>query len=137
AMRMVKKTYVAELEGDYLETTVDKKGHINLPLSPDWLDRPRQKVDREKGKEAVTDYEFISVSTGRSRVIFHPHTGRTHQLRVHAASEQGLGMPIVGDRLYGKNGGRHSDRLHLHAHKIEFIFPIDKCHYSFESPVSF
>ncbi|MDE6548596.1 MAG: RluA family pseudouridine synthase, partial [Muribaculaceae bacterium] len=64
-------------------------------------------------------------------------TGRTHQLRVHAASEMGLGMPIVGDRLYGMHTANATDRLLLHAHKIEFIFPIDGRHYSFESPIPF
>ncbi len=137
ARRNVQKTYVAELEGDF--TILDKPGHgrIELPLAPDWLDRPRQRVDLDRGKEAVTDFRFTTVAGGRSRVIFHPRTGRTHQLRVHAASEQGLGMPIAGDRLYGKNGGYGSRRLLLHAHRLEFIFPIDRSPYTFESPVPF
>ncbi|MDE6036871.1 MAG: RNA pseudouridine synthase, partial [Duncaniella sp.] len=93
ALRKVNKTYVADLEGDYQSLSRPVSGCIDLPLSPDWLDRPRQRVDADSGKDAVTDYEFISASDGRSRVIFHPHTGRTHQLRVHAASLSGLGMP--------------------------------------------
>ncbi|MDE5814152.1 MAG: RluA family pseudouridine synthase, partial [Muribaculaceae bacterium] len=137
AMRKVKKTYIAVLEGDYESMGIPRSGRIELSLSPDWLDRPRQRVDMKEGKEAVTDYEFIEVNEGRSRVMFHPRTGRTHQLRVHAASEMGLGMPIVGDRLYGMNTGKESDRLHLHAHKIEFTFPIDRQYYSFESHVPF
>ncbi|MDE6561779.1 MAG: RNA pseudouridine synthase [Muribaculaceae bacterium] len=137
AMRQIKKTYIAVLEGDYESKGIAHSGRIELPLSPDWLDRPRQRVDLEKGKSASTDYEFIEVHEGRSRVIFHPHTGRTHQLRVHAASEMGLGMPIVGDRLYGISAGMESDRLLLHAHKIEFTFPIDRQNYTFESPVPF
>ena len=68
---------------------------------------------------------------------FRPYTGRTHQLRVHAASEKGLGMPIVGDRLYGSRVGLDSKRLLLHAEKIEFIFPVDGNHYIFESPAPF
>ena len=137
AMRKVKKTYVAVLEGDYKLKGLPQKGNIALPLSPDWLDRPRQRVDMEEGKEAVTDYEFTGVFEGSSRVTFRPLTGRTHQLRVHAASEMGLGMPIVGDRLYGINRGKVTDRLLLHANKMEFTFPIDGRHYSFESPVPF
>ncbi len=137
AMRRVKKTYIAELDGNYESLDIARKGRIELPLSPDYLDRPRQHIDFDEGKEAVTDYEFISASEGRSRIMFHPLTGRTHQLRVHAASELGLRMPIAGDRLYGKNGGTDSPRLLLHAQKIEFTFPIDKQTYCFESPLPF
>lgn len=137
ASRRVRKTYVAELEGDYDASGVPGKGRIELPLSPDWLDRPRQRVDKDCGKDAVTEYEFIGKRAGRSRVIFHPLTGRTHQLRVHAASEMGLGMPIAGDRLYGKNMGDGAERLLLHAHRLEFTFPTDGQYYCFESPVPF
>lgn len=137
ARRKVKKVYVADLEGDYEMTGIPRKGRIELPLSPDWLDRPRQRVDSEDGKEAVTDYEFESSCDGRSRVSFYPLTGRTHQLRIHAASAMGLGMPIVGDRLYGRNVGDSLQRLHLHARKLEFIFPIDGKKYCFESRVPF
>ncbi|MDE7346767.1 MAG: RNA pseudouridine synthase [Muribaculaceae bacterium] len=137
AMRQIKKTYIAVLEGDYKSKDIPRSGRIELPLSPDWLDRPRQRVDMKEGKEAVTAYEFMEAKEGRSRVTFHPLTGRTHQLRVHAASEMGLGMPIIGDRLYGMNVGKAPDRLLLHAHKIEFNFPIDVQNYSFESPVPF
>lgn len=137
ATRKVTKTYVADLEGDYESRALPQKGRIELPLSPDWLDRPRQRVDFEDGKEAVTDYEFVNISEGRSRIIFHPHTGRTHQLRVHSASVMGLGLPIAGDRLYGTKSDSQHRRLHLHAHKIEFTFPIDGKCYSFESPVPF
>ena len=138
ATRQVWKQYVAVLAGDYESLGIPQRGHINLPLSPDWLDRPRQRVDVEGGKDAVTDYEFTGVVEGKSRIIFHPLTGRTHQLRVHAASESGLGMPIVGDRLYGnKNQDAASRRLHLHAEKIEFTFPLDGERYSFETPVPF
>ncbi len=128
----VKKTYIADLEGDYESLGLQPRGRIELPLSPDWLDRPRQRIDVEKGKEAVTDYEFIGVSGERSRIIFYPQTGRTHQLRVHAASSEGLGMPIVGDRLYGKSPCSSVERLHLHAYKIEFEFPIERKFYRFE-----
>lgn len=135
--RQTKKSYVAIVEGDYRTQDLPPAGRISLPLSPDWFDRPRQRVDVETGKKAVTEYEFISVEDGRSRVLLHPLTGRTHQLRVHAASEAGLGMPITGDRLYGKNRSRKTPRLLLHAQKIEFTFPIDKQYYSFEVPEPF
>ncbi|MDE6810834.1 MAG: RNA pseudouridine synthase, partial [Muribaculaceae bacterium] len=137
ATRQVKKTYVAVLEGDYTALDISDRGSISLPLSPDLLDRPRQRIDENRGKESITDYEFSGVSEGRSGIIFHPQTGRTHQLRVHAASEKGLGMPIIGDRLYGSNMAKNSDRLLLHAWKIEFTFPPDGFHYSFEAPVPF
>ncbi len=137
ATRRVKKTYIAELEGDYQSLGLPQHGRIELPLSADWLDRPRQRVDLDKGKEAITEYVFIRTSEGRSRIEFHPLTGRTHQLRVHAASEQGLGMPIAGDRLYGKAAGSSAPRLLLHARRIEFTFPIDRQHYTFEAEVSF
>lgn len=135
ARRKVKKRYVAVLEGDFSAREVPQQGCIELPLSPDWLDRPRQRVDLECGKEAVTEYEFEGVSDGKSKVILYPHTGRTHQLRVHAAA--GLSMPIVGDRLYGRSTGFRSERLHLHANRIEFTFPLDGKDYSFESAVPF
>ncbi|MDE5847510.1 MAG: RluA family pseudouridine synthase [Muribaculaceae bacterium] len=137
AIRKVRKTYVAELEGDFELRGIAREGRIELPLSADWLDRPRQRVDLAEGKEAVTDYEFVGVSEGRSRVVFHPLTGRTHQLRVHSASEVGLGMPIAGDRLYGKHGGHGADRLMLHAYRIEFTFPIDGEHYCLEATLAF
>lgn len=140
AQRKIAKTYIADLDGDYRASGLPGSGRIELPLAPDWLDRPRQRVDGENGKQAITDYEFVDVTEGRSRVIFHPHTGRTHQLRVHAASSQGLGMPIVGDRLYGRDTdatARASLRLLLHAQQISFTFPLDGQSYTFVSPVPF
>ena len=136
ATRQVKKTYVALLEGDYTSKRLPKEGVIHLPLSPDWLDRPRQRVDFDGGKEAVTEYRFIDATDGRSRVMFTPLTGRTHQLRVHAASHMGLGMPIWGDPLYGSRTG-NAGRLHLHAQKLEFTFPLDNKPYCFELPATF
>lgn len=137
ASRRISKTYVAELEGDYRALNIAPQGRIELPLSADWLDRPRQRVDLSNGKPAITDYEFIEVKDGMSRIIFHPVTGRTHQLRVHSASELGLGMPIAGDRLYGLKSDNTPTRLKLHACKIEFTFPIEGKLYCFESPTPF
>ena len=96
------------------------RGRVSLPLAPDYLDRPRQVVDYEEGKPAVTDYEFIGQEGPYYRVLLTPHTGRTHQLRVHCAHQDGLGMPIVGDDLYGF----HSDRLYLHAEYLSFTHPL-------------
>lgn len=137
ATRKVRKTYVALLEGDYRVLDIPASGRIDLPLSPDWLDRPRQRVDAEGGKPAVTDYEFTGIAGGRSRVMFHPLTGRTHQLRVHAASVMGLGMPIAGDPLYGTRQTAGQERLCLHAFRLEFTFPDDGREYRFELPVPF
>ena len=98
-------------------------GIIDLPLSPDYDERPRQKVDRTNGKRAITEYEVVSIlPDGSTEVIFHPVTGRTHQLRVHSAHHLGLGRPIKGDRLYG--GAIDSSHLCLHASKITFTHPV-------------
>lgn len=116
ALREVKKTYRAVLEGVY---TGAKSGTINLPLSADYYNRPRQKVDYESGKDAETHYEIIGSADGHSIVRLSPLTGRTHQLRVHCAHPDGLGIPIAGDDLYG----HHADRLMLHAEEIVFTHP--------------
>ncbi len=110
----VEKTYVALLE--HMPEGKPLKGTISLPLLPDIYDRPRQLVDWENGKEAITEY-WISPSS--IRIILRPHTGRTHQLRVHCAHQEGLGVPIVGDALYG----HRADRLYLHAETLSFIHP--------------
>lgn len=175
ANRSIKKRYVAVLDGAIIkteketkpiaekailiakETVLTKKtakaertgntGRIELPLCLNPLDRPRQMVSSEHGKEAITEYQIISESeriTSESentfnesnrideserninesrkytRIVFYPLTGRTHQLRVHAAHPEGLGCPILGDELYGKK----ADRLYLHAEYIEFRHPI-------------
>ena len=131
ADRSIKKRYTAVLNGVTARTekTVStekttlpfgRAGRINLPLCLNPLDRPRQIVSREHGKEAITEYRIISESEKYTRITFYPLTGRTHQLRVHAAHPEGLGCPILGDELYGKK----ADRLYLHAEYIEFRHPI-------------
>ena len=112
--RTIKKRYIALLDGS-IELT-EKTGRIELPLCPNPFDRPRQMVSKESGKPAITEYQLLS----KPRIAFYPVTGRTHQLRVHAAHPQGLGHPIIGDELYGKK----ADRLYLHAEYIEFRHPI-------------
>lgn len=111
----VQKEYVAVLSADVSEN-IPREGTICLPLSPDFLNRPRQIVDFENGKESVTRYRI----DGR-HVTLWPQTGRTHQLRIHCAYKDGLGVPILGDPLYGN---MPSDRMHLHAHKLTFRHPI-------------
>ena len=96
-------------------------GTISLPLAPDYHDRPRQKVDFKHGKKAVTEYNIIGTGEGWAKVLFRPLTGRTHQLRVHAAHPMGLGSPIKGDRLYGSADS--ACRLCLHASRIKFRHP--------------
>lgn len=114
--RKIKKRYTALLEGELSFA----HGTISLPLCLNPLDRPRQMVDFTHGKEAVTYYETMGYENGKTRVYFYPLTGRTHQLRVHAAHPQGLNHPIVGDELYGWK----SDRLYLHAAELEFLHPV-------------
>lgn len=122
AEREVAKTYRARLAAGTRPFDHARKGTIALPLCLDYYDRPRQMVDREHGKLAVTEYEVLEqLPDGEIDIRFTPKTGRTHQLRVHAAHADGLGRPIKGDRLYGNaNGGR----LWLHAESLRFRHPV-------------
>ncbi len=110
----VKKSYVALLEGIVLT----KSGEIRLPLKLDYDNRPRQMVAAD-GRAAHTLFEVEGYTESRTRIRFYPITGRTHQLRVHAAHSEGLGTPIVGDEIYGKK----AERLMLHAETLEFTHP--------------
>ena len=115
--RLVRKRYVALLEG----IVPKDKGTGDLPLCLNPLDRPRQMVHTEHGKPAITDYQVLERLDGkRTRIAFYPRTGRTHQLRIHAAHPLGLHCPIIGDELYGEK----ADRLYLHAEYLEFTHPI-------------
>ena len=115
--RLVRKRYVALLEG----VVPKDKGTVDLPLCLNPLDRPRQMVHTEHGKPAITDYQVLERLDGkRTRIAFYPRTGRTHQLRIHAAHPLGLHCPIIGDELYGKK----AERLYLHAEYLEFTHPI-------------
>lgn len=107
----IRKVYRALLER---EMPVGQQGEIRLPLRPDVMDRPRQMVDYQHGKTAVTYYKVVGNVNGHALVELQPHTGRTHQLRVHCAHPDGLNNPIVGDRLYGKP----SVHLCLQAYKL-------------------
>ena len=110
-----------------------EQGVISLPIAPDHHDRPRQKVDHDKGKDAVTHFEVTGRGNGWIRVRFRPITGRTHQLRVHAAHPFGLSLPIKGDRLYGGSWDPAVSRLCLHASKIRFRHPSSGEEMVFES----
>ena len=114
--RSIKNRYIALLDGILPE----EEGVIDLPICPDYLDRPRQMVNEELGKTAITRYRVMDRKNGQTRIAFFPLTGRTHQLRVHAAHPLGLNCPIVGDELYG----RKAERLYLHAEYLEFIHPV-------------
>ncbi len=115
AKRTVKKQYVALLKGKLIKD----KGTINLPLRVDLDDRPRQLVCETHGKPALTKWKTLSCENGITRIQFIPITGRTHQLRVHAAHKDGLNCAIIGDELYGEK----ADRLYLHAESIEIQHP--------------
>ncbi|MCK5697857.1 MAG: RNA pseudouridine synthase, partial [Gammaproteobacteria bacterium] len=127
--RTIKKRYTALLDGLIKED----KGFIDLPLRVDLEDRPRQLVCYEHGKPAKTQWQVIERKNMKTKVYFYPITGRTHQLRVHAAHVKGLGIPIVGDDLYGTK----ANRLHLHADFLEFQHPISGQSVYFESPTDF
>ena len=126
-MREVEKTYVAILEKPL---PVGQSGEISLPLRPDIDDRPRQMVDYEHGKNALTRYRVTDCNNGHARIELHPLSGRTHQLRVHCAHPLGLDNPIVGDRLYGHT----AQRLMLHAQELTFTHPTsgERMHFSWE-----
>ncbi len=99
-----------------------KKLSLSLPLMPDYLDRPRQIVNHEQGKEAITEYEVLErIDDTHLRLALYPKTGRTHQLRVHCAHQDGLDAPILGDPLYGNE---QASRLYLHAEEITFEHPL-------------
>ena len=150
--REVQKQYLAHLcpaeKGIEQELKPGDKGKISLPLMLDYYDRPRQKVDFEEGKPAVTGYEVLrELPDGCLEVRFTPYTGRTHQLRVHAAHSLGLGRPIIGDRLYGGHSAAANNRaagisaagsrLMLHASLLSFRHPVTGSRMHFTSVLSF
>ena len=119
----VQKKYIAIIsEKEISGKEISGKGIISLPLLPDYLNRPRQIVNHEQGKEAITEYEILErIDGSHLRIALYPKTGRTHQLRVHCAHQEGLNAPILGDPLYGNE---KAARLHLHAEEITFEHPL-------------
>lgn len=138
----VRKTYIALLNG----CPAADSGTITLPLRKDPVDSPRQIVDYEHGKRSLTRYQVLESSPDATRIAFYPETGRTHQLRMHAAHQDGLNCPIIGDKLYGhKHNFVHPSsyqsllwpRLMLHATAIDFLHPTTGQPMHIECPVPF
>lgn len=114
--RQTKKTYVARVHG----RIADKTGTVDLPLIVDWPNRPKQMVDHENGKAAVTDWRVVRTSDAETRVRLMPKTGRSHQLRVHMLA---IGHPILGDPFYAEGAARAHPRLMLHSESLQFRHP--------------
>lgn len=114
--RQVKKTYVARVWG----AVAGKAGTVDLPLTVDWPNRPKQKVDHENGRKAVTEWRRLKVADPESRLRLFPQTGRSHQLRVHCLA---LGHPILGDPFYAEGAAREFPRLMLHSESLRFRHP--------------
>lgn len=128
--RRAQKTYIARLKGQLQPDS----GTVDLPLGSDWDYRPRQKVDHEHGRPAVTDWQVIDRSEDETRVRLTPHTGRSHQLRVHMLT---LGHPILGDQIYAPETLAHHKRLMLHAESLSLHHPTTKDRVTFTAPVPF
>ncbi|WP_299231045.1 RluA family pseudouridine synthase [uncultured Bacteroides sp.] len=129
--RSISKEYIAILDG----VPSHECGIIDLPICLNPLDRPRQMVDFENGKPAITEYKVECIKNGQAKVVFKPHTGRTHQLRVHSAHVSGLGCPISGDELYGNP--ESASRLCLHASRLVFRHPVSDKEIEIVSPSPF
>jgi tRNA pseudouridine32 synthase/23S rRNA pseudouridine746 synthase len=114
--RYTKKTYIARVWGRVAE----KAGTVDLPLNVDWPNRPRQMVDHENGRQAITDWRLVRASDTESRVRLMPRTGRSHQLRVHMLE---IGHPILGDPFYATGPARAFPRLMLHSETLQFRHP--------------
>ncbi|ABG29756.1 RluA family pseudouridine synthase [Roseobacter denitrificans] len=114
--RMTRKTYVARVWG----VPCDKTGTVDLPLIVDWPNRPRQMVCHETGKPAQTEWRVLKDDGQTARMRLHPHTGRSHQLRVHMRA---LGHPILGDPFYATGPARDYPRLMLHSEELRFKHP--------------
>ncbi len=128
--RRAKKTYIARLKGSLDQDD----GTVDLPIGSDWEYRPRQKVDAVKGRPAVTDWQVLDRTDSETRVRLSPHTGRSHQLRVHMLS---LGHPILGDQIYAPETLPDHPRLMLHAETLSLHHPFSGDWVSFMAPVPF
>lgn len=128
--RAVDKRYVARVWG----VPAGGKGRIDLPLTVDWPNRPRQKVCHDTGRPAVTDWWLMADDGQTARVQLKPRTGRSHQLRVHLAEQ---GHPILGDTLYARGPARDFPRLMLHAERLGFAHPGSGARLAFSCPAPF
>lgn len=129
--RLTSKTYFARVYGQ----PEPSAGSVDLPLICDWPNRPKQMVDHQRGKHALTHFEVTEEHSNWSLVKLTPVTGRSHQLRVHMLS---LGHPILGDRLYAHEAAlKMADRLQLHAHQLSFTHPVSETSLNFISPLPF
>jgi tRNA pseudouridine32 synthase/23S rRNA pseudouridine746 synthase len=129
--RRTRKTYIARvwgaMEGD--------SGLVDLPLATDWLNKPRQQVDHERGRASQTEWRVLEREPQATRLHLTPLTGRTHQLRVHMLA---LGHPILGDQFYATGEAlAAADRLQLHAQELTFYHPDDGRELTFISPAPF
>jgi tRNA pseudouridine32 synthase/23S rRNA pseudouridine746 synthase len=127
--RTIEKRYVALVNGN----VVAESGSIDLPLTLDFDDKPRQMVCYQHGKHALTTWRVLERKNNTTRLHLFPKTGRTHQLRVHCAHKMGLNMPIIGDDHYGLK----ANRLHLHAEYLSFCHPINHSQLTFEVAADF
>ena len=127
--RVIEKRYVALVDGNVIENS----GTIDLPLTLDFDDKPRQMVCYKHGKPSLTTWRVLARNNNITRLQLYPKTGRTHQLRVHCAHALGLNMSIVGDTHYGQK----ADRLHLHAEYLAFTHPITQKRLEFEVAADF
>ncbi len=128
--RQVRKVYVARVWGEMTE----KEGEIDLPLTVDWPNRPRQKVDFETGRAAQTRWRVVRRQNGTTRVRLYPRTGRSHQLRVHMAE---IGHPILGDPFYAEGPARDFPRLMLHSESLRLRHPDGGAGMNFSAPCPF
>ncbi len=129
--RETSKRYIAVIAG----VVAQSSGSVELPVRCDWENRPKQIVDHEQGKHALTHYRVLEQLKDRTRVELTPITGRSHQLRVHM---QALGHPILGDRFYADASALAlADRLQLHAEQLGFNHPLSQRPLCVEAPCPF
>jgi len=128
--RQMKKVYVARVWGRIAQ----KSGTVDLPLSVDWPNRPRQHVDFAAGKSATTDWRVLRYEEQATRLRLYPLTGRSHQLRVHMRE---IGHAILGDRLYAEGAARDFSRLMLHAESLRLRHPDGGKGMTFKAPCPF
>ena len=129
--RETDKHYLALLDGEL----AGEEGTITLPFRLDIENRPHQIYDEIHGKIGTTHWKKLGIENGKTRIAFHPITGRTHQLRVHSAHPKGLGIPIVDDPLYGN--GDFPGKMKLHACELTFTHPTTGEKMTFTAPVPF